>query len=284
MHKRLMKRTLLSTFTGALLTSYVLSGTALADETLDKIQSRHKISVGVILTGLPYGTIDPATQEPIGHTVDLAKKVAADLGVELEAVSVLAPNRVQYLQQGKVDILIANMSYTPERAEFLGYVPTPYEQDGGALLTRKDSGIKDWSDLKGRNVCASQGGRYNEPLIADYKVKLKAFRSQAESLLALRGGGCDAAIHISPTMHTLVKKPEWKDYHIGAPSDLLPASAVIWVRKDQNDTIAELDAIVRQWHASGWLIETGNRDGLLPSSALLKWHEELSKNPEAIIR
>lgn len=269
--------------TGVLWSSWTFSGAVHADETLDKIQSRHKISVGVLLTGLPFGTVDPSTGAHVGYTVDLAKGIAEGLNVELETVSVLAPNRVQFLQQGRVDILIANMGFTDERAKILGFVPTPYEQIGGALLTRKDSGIKDWSDLKGKKVCASQGGRYNEPLIGQYHADLKAFRAQSESLLALRGGGCDAAVHISPTMHALLEKPEWKDYHIGAPTDLEPASSVIWVRKGQSDTIAKLDAIVRQWHASGWLIETGRRDGLHPSAALLNMHEVLSKNPEAVL-
>ncbi|MEX5491498.1 transporter substrate-binding domain-containing protein, partial [Pseudomonas fulva] len=80
--------------------------------TLDKIQERHKISIGVILSGPPFGTIDPKTGEHQGYNVELSKEIAKRLNVELETVSVLAPNRVQFLQQGKVDLLIANMQLT----------------------------------------------------------------------------------------------------------------------------------------------------------------------------
>lgn len=90
---------------------------ASADATLDRIKSRGKLTVGVILSGAPFGFIDPKSQEQKGYNVDLAKALATDLGVELETVTVTPPNRVQFLQQGKVDILIANMQYTDERAK-----------------------------------------------------------------------------------------------------------------------------------------------------------------------
>ena len=85
-------------------------------------------------------------------------------------------NRAAFLQQGKVDLLIANMTVTPERAEQLDYVPTPYEQLGGALVAPRNSGIKRWEDLKDKTVCISQGASFQQPLTRDYHVKLKAFQ------------------------------------------------------------------------------------------------------------
>jgi len=247
---------------------------AQADATLDKIQSRHKISIGVILSGPPFGTIDPATGAHQGYNVELAKGLAQRLGVELESVSVLAPNRVQFLQQGKVDALIANMQFTEERAEVLDYVPTPYEEVGGAALIRKGAGITRWEDLKGKPVCVSQGSNFTKPLQEVYGAQIKAFRSQSESLLSLRGNGCVAAVHVSPTMHSLLDEAEWSGYEIPLPTDLIPSRSVIWVRKGEKDIQARLDAIVRDWHRSGWLIELGKRTGMPPSQALLQLHEQ----------
>jgi len=248
------------------------AGLAHADATLDKIQQRHKISIGVILSGPPFGTIDPTTGEHQGYNVELAKGIAKQLGVELETVSVLAPNRVQFLQQGKVDLLIANMQYTDERAEILDYVPTPYEEVGGAALIRKGAGISKWEDLKGKPVCVSQGSNFIKPLQEVYGAQIKAFRSQSESLLSLRGNGCVAAVHVSPTMHTLLSEAEWSDYEIPLPTDLIPSNSVIWVRKGEHDIRARLDAIVRDWHRSGWLIDLGTRTGMAPSQALRDLH------------
>ena len=250
------------------------AGVAHADATLDKIQQRHKISIGVILSGPPFGTIDPTTGEHQGYNVELAKGIARQLGVELETVSVLAPNRVQFLQQGKVDLLIANMQYTDERAEILDYVPTPYEEVGGAALIRKGAGISKWEDLKGKPVCVSQGSNFIKPLQEVYGAQIKAFRSQSESLLSLRGNGCVAAVHVSPTMHTLLSEAEWSDYVIPLPTDLIPSNSVFWVRKGEHDVQAKLDAIVRDWHRSGWLIDLGTRTGMAPSQALRDLHEK----------
>ncbi len=93
--------------------------TASADATLDRIKARGTLTVGVILSGAPFGFIDPKTQEQKGFNLDIAKGLADDLGVKLETVTVTPPNRVQFLQQGKVDILIANMQYTEERAKMM---------------------------------------------------------------------------------------------------------------------------------------------------------------------
>ena len=249
------------------------AGLAHADATLDKIQQRHKVSIGVILSGPPFGTIDPKTGEHQGYNVELAKGIAKQLGVELETVSVLAPNRVQFLQQGKVDLLIANMQYTDERAEILSYVPTPYEEVGGAALIRKGAGISKWEDLKGKPVCVSQGSNFIKPLQETYGAEIKAFRSQSESLLSLRGNGCVAAVHVSPTMHALLSDAEWADYQIPLANDLIPSNSVIWIRKGEQDTQARLDAIVRDWHRSGWLLDVGERTGMAPSQALRDLHE-----------
>ncbi|KQV11431.1 amino acid ABC transporter [Pseudomonas sp. Root329] len=247
---------------------------AQADATLDKIEQRHAISVGVILSGPPFGTIDPKTGEHLGYNVELAKGIAKALGVEAKTVSVLAPNRVQFLQQGKVDILIANMQFTEERGEILDYVPTPYEEVGGAALIRKGAGVTQWADLKGKPVCVSQGSNFIKPLQETYGAEIKAFRSQSESLLSLRGNGCVAAVHVSPTMHALLSDAEWADYEIPLPGDLIPSNSVIWLRKGEHDTQAKLDAIVRDWHRSGWLIELGERTGMTPSQALRDLHEQ----------
>ncbi|UZE15496.1 transporter substrate-binding domain-containing protein [Pseudomonas sp. B21-054] len=251
-----------------------ITGLAQADATLDKIEQRHVISVGVMLSGAPFGTIDPKTGEHLGYNVELAKGIGKALGVEAQTVSVLAPNRVQFLQQGKVDILIANMQFTEERAEILDYVPTPYEEVGGAALIRKGSGIAQWADLKGKPVCVSQGSNFIKPLQETYGAQIKAFRSQSESLLSLRGNGCVAAVHVSPTLHALLSETEWAGYEIPLPGDLIPSNSVIWLRKGEHDTQAKLDAIVRDWHRSGWLIELGERTAMAPSQALRDLHAQ----------
>ncbi|KRA05214.1 amino acid ABC transporter [Rhizobium sp. Root564] len=251
---------------------------ASADATLDRIKGRGKPTVGVILSGAPFGYIDPASQEQKGYNVDLAKALAADLGVELETVTVTPPNRVQFLQQGKVDILIANMQYTEDRAKVLDHVPTPYDRAGGAAVVRKDSGLKDWADLKGKPVCISQGSNYAQPLAEEYGAIVKGLPSQPESLLALQGGNCVAAVHVGATVGLLLvdRADEWKDYAIPFPTELIPSDSVIWLRKGESDTQAALDNSVKKLHASGKLLEMAKANRLLNTKYLEEEKTKLS--------
>jgi polar amino acid transport system substrate-binding protein len=266
---------------GFLITTLVLCANAAhADATLDKIKQRGKLAVGVILSGPPFGTIDPVTQKHIGYNVELSEAVAKGLGVALETVQVQPSNRVQFLQQGKVDILIANMQWTQERSEILSFVPTPFEEVGGAAISRKGSGITKWEDLRGKPVCVSQGSNFTKPLADDYGAQIKAFRGQPESLLALRGGNCVTAVHVSPTLRELVSEnADWKDFEIISKSDLIPSPSVIWLRKGEGDTQTAIDKIVQQWHRSGWLIEVEKKNGMTPTPLLYQLHDKFKKAP-----
>lgn len=264
---------LLPVILGAVATLAV-STMAQADATLDKIEARHKLVVGVLLSGGPFGSIDPSNQKAKGLNVDLAEDLGRRLGAEVELVPVLPANRVQFLQQGKVDLLIANMEWTPERGQILGSVPTPFYRVGGTAAVLKDSKITTWQDLKGQPVCTSQGSSYVKPL-TEFGADIKAFKSSSESLLALRGNNCVAAVHDSTLINPLIaNNPEWKDYRAISP-ELNPAPSVIWTRQGEADTQAKLDAIVKDWHRTGFLIEGEKRHNITPASpALVELHAQ----------
>lgn len=244
---------------------------AYADATLDKIKERGTVTIGVLANGGVFGSIDPATQQLVGWNPDLARELAKGLGVKAELVQVQTATRTQFLISGKVDLLIASMELNPERAEILGYAPTPFFRVGGAAATRKDSGIAKWEDLRGKPVCVSQGSSFARPLQADYGAVVKGYKSSSDSLLALRGGQCVAAVHDSTLIHPLLRtNPEWADYHAPIATEVLPANSVVWTRKGEADTIAAVDKVIQGWHRSGWLIATEKRLDIQPPQPLLQ--------------
>lgn len=248
----------------------LVSGPAHADATLDKIKQRGKVSIGVLVNGGPFGSIDPANQQLVGWNPELARAVAKGLGVEADLVQVQTATRVQFLQAGKVDLLIASMELNPDRAEILGYAPTPFYRVGGTAAVRKDSGITKWEDLRGKPVCVSQGSSYAKPLANDYGATVQGFKSSSDSLLALKGGNCVAAVHDSTLIHPLLRSnPEWAQYTAPIATEVLPAPSVVWTRKGEADTIAAVDKVVQDWHRSGWLIATEKRVGIEPANPLL---------------
>jgi polar amino acid transport system substrate-binding protein len=268
---------LLPVMLGALI-SMVAMTSAQADATLDKIQQRHVLVVGVLLSGGPFGGIDPTTQKPRGLNVDLAQELGRQLGADVQLVPVLPANRVQFLQQGKVDLLIANMEWTAERGEILGFVPTPFYRVGGTAAVLKDSKISRWEDLKGQSVCTSQGSSYVKPL-TELGAEIKAFKSSSESLLALRGNNCVAAVHDATLINPLIADTaEWQGYRALSP-ELNPAPSVIWTRRGESDTQARLDPIIKELHRSGWLIEAQTRNRITPASpALVELQKQFRAN------
>ncbi|WP_263262366.1 transporter substrate-binding domain-containing protein [Pseudomonas sp. RIT-PI-S] len=239
---------------------------ACADATLDRAQARAELRVGVMLSGGPFGALDPATQQPVGFNVDLAEELGRQLKLKVELVPVLPANRVQFLQQGKVDLLIANMEWNTERDTLLGHVPTPFYKVGGTAALPPGSAVKAWADLAGKPVCTSQGSSYIKPL-TEIGADIKAFKSSAESLLALQGRNCVAAVHDATLIKPLLgSNPEWSGYTALAP-ELNPAPSVIWTRPGEGDTQARLDPIVQGLHRSGWLVQAEQRHHIEPLAA-----------------
>ncbi|WP_349607104.1 MULTISPECIES: transporter substrate-binding domain-containing protein [Cupriavidus] len=254
--------------------------TAWADATLDRIKQRGKVTIGVAASGGPFGSIDPATQQLVGWNPELARDLAKRIGAEVELVHVQPSNRVQFLQQGKVDLLIASMELNPERAELLSYAPTPFYRVGGTAAVLKRTGIRQWEDLRGKPVCASQGSSYIKPLQDQYGAQVRGYKTAAESLLAFRGGQCVAAVHDATLIHPLLRSnPEWADYAAPIAAEILPAPSVVWARKGETDIIAVVDKVVQEWHRSGWLISTEKRLGITPPQPVLVELQSRFKNP-----
>ncbi len=115
-----MLKRLLSLLASSLLLAAVLAPGARAD-VLQTIKQKGVLTVGTKADYRPFGFLDPAGKI-VGFEADLAADVAKRLGVKLELVPVVASNRIQFLQQGKIDMMIATMSDTPERRKIVDIV------------------------------------------------------------------------------------------------------------------------------------------------------------------
>ena len=92
--------------------------------TLDEIKASGKINIGVFSDKNPFGYVDE-NGEYQGYDVYFARRLGEDLGVEINFVSTEAANRIEYLQTGKADVILANFTVTPERAEEVDFA-LPY--------------------------------------------------------------------------------------------------------------------------------------------------------------
>ena len=112
---------------------------------LEDIQQAGVIKVGIALTGEPIGFRD-AQNNPVGYDVEVAKRLADTLGVKLEITEVSGAVRITMLQSGQIDVVIANMTATLERAKAVNFT-IPYLRSGIKLLTRDGTGVKHQADL-----------------------------------------------------------------------------------------------------------------------------------------
>src|SRR4029079_15525464 len=187
----------------------LLGATAAHADTLADIQSKGTLIVGTKADYRPFGYLDPSGKV-IGFEPDLAADIAKRLGVKLELVPVVASNRIQFLQQGKIDLMIATMSDTPERRKIVDILDPNYYGSGTNVLAKKSDGIKTWEQLKGKKVCLIQGAFYNKDLQARYGVDGVDLPGTSEALTALRNGNCLAYAYDDTQIVGEMQKPEWK--------------------------------------------------------------------------
>src|SRR3546814_15635818 len=116
----------------AMLATTALTGSASAD-TIDDIKKRGKLIVGVKADYAPYGFLD-SSGKIVGLEPDLAQDVADVLGVELELVPVVSSNRMQFLEQGKIDLMIATMTDTAERRGVVDMIDPNHYSSGTNTL------------------------------------------------------------------------------------------------------------------------------------------------------
>lgn len=178
----------------ALVLALVLSTAALADapaRTLDEIKADGTLRIGVFSDKKPFGYIDE-NGEYQGYDVYLARRLAEDLGVELELVSVDAPNRVEYLQSAKVDVILANFTVTAERAEVVDFA-LPYMKVALGVVSPDSALITDVEQLKGKTLIVSKGTTAETYFTENYpEVTLLKFDSYTEAYNALLDGRGDA--------------------------------------------------------------------------------------------
>jgi ABC-type amino acid transport substrate-binding protein len=122
---------------------------------MEEIKDRGVIRVGVSLGGEPIGFHD-ADNNPAGYDVDLAKRLAQKLGVDIKYTDVSGDARISMLLSDQLDVVIGNLSATLERAKSIDFT-IPYNRAGLRVVVQKDSGIKTLADLAGHKVVVGRG-------------------------------------------------------------------------------------------------------------------------------
>jgi len=131
----------------AVMSLSLLPSVALAQNqlTLESIQEAGVLRVGSLVDFPPFGFMDE-TNKPAGLDIDVAQAFADRMGVELEIIPVTGPNRIPFLQTGRIDLVAGALSITPERSEQVLF-SAPYSALQTVLFARKELDITGYDDL-----------------------------------------------------------------------------------------------------------------------------------------
>lgn len=126
------------------------------------IRSKGKLVVGTKIDQPLFGLMNPATNKPEGFDVEMAKIVAnAIFGAggesKIEYVEAQSKNREPFIQDGKVDIVVATYTINDARKQLVDF-SRPYYVAGQDIMVKKsDTAIKSVTDLNGKKVCSVTG-------------------------------------------------------------------------------------------------------------------------------
>ena len=245
---------------------------------LAAIQSRGILIVGVKTDYPPWGFYD-ANGNIVGIEADLAKDIADRLGVTLRLQGVSASNRINKLQGGSVDLLIATMGDTAQRRQQTGIIAPSYYSSGAAIIIPKETPLHSWSELYGRSVCLTKNAYFNREIIERFLLKPQFYEGTLDNLAALKYGRCMGWLYDDTALNKLLQEPQWQSFEMPLQTIMVNPWAVA-VRLGEENTAYGLlvsDAII-DWHRTGKLLDLEKKWGVRNSQFLIeanaRWNEK----------
>ncbi|MBY2962383.1 transporter substrate-binding domain-containing protein [Rhizobium leguminosarum] len=234
----------------------ILAGAAQADELAD-IKAAGEISIGIFSDFPPFSSAS-ADMSIKGYDVDVAQKIADWLGVKLNLVSVTGQNRIAYLNDDRVDLLMS-VGYSKERAEVIDFA-APYAPYYIAVIGPAALKVSGKEDLADKTVAVNRGTLEDTSLTAvapgsaaiqrfeNYNSVIQAFISGQTQLMVV---GNDVGAQVLARQDEL--KPEQKFQLLSSPSHIALRKGEEGLKKVVNDSVAamisdgSLDASSKSW-------------------------------------
>lgn len=184
--------------------------------TLDEIKESGTINIGVFSDKNPFGYVDEnGTYQ--GYDVYFARQIGEDLGVEVNFVSTEAANRIEYLQTGKVDVILANFTVTTDRAKEVEFAK-PYMNVSLGVVSPDDKVITSLDDWNSEDEMIVISGTTAETyLMENYPdIKLQKYDSYANAKNALENG--NAAAWTNDNTEVIAYALQNEGYTVGIPT------------------------------------------------------------------
>ena len=257
-----MKRMMMITTTVLMVVMFCFSGPAFADDInkqlakssiIDKVMRKGTLRVG-LSSFVPWAMQDKKG-EWIGFEIDVAKKLAEDMGVKIEFVPTKWEGLIPSLLTGKFDLIVAGMTGTPQRALKINFT-NPYDYSGMNVVVHKDfmDGVTHYLDLdKKGNTIVSRVGTTGAALAKEtYKnAKVRLFPDEGPMVQELLNGKATALLASAPQPAQLAAK--YPDTLMFLDKNLVQQPICIGVPKGDPDTLAYLNNWITTVRNNGFI-------------------------------
>lgn len=264
-----MKRILIATtalITG--LSAVTASAAECTNDTWNRVMSSGKIVVGVKADYKPWGFRN-SDGSLVGMEIDMAQEVADTMGVELELISVQSSNRMQFLEQGKIDLMIATMSDRADRREIVGIVGPNYYTSGTNLLAPDALEFTEWEQVRGKPICGKQGAFYNQIVEERYGAQIVAFTGNAEAKQALRDKKCVGFVYDDSSIMADMASGDWEGFGMPMPTEDDNPWGLAVPKAEQSCVFGRfMSGMQYNWHKDGTLIALEEKWGIQPTAYL----------------
>ena len=237
------------------------SGAALAQSLIQEIRDRGTLRIGVA-EGPPYQYPDAMTGDYVGLNIDMAREVAAIMGVELEIVPATWATLVTGLEVDQYDVIFANLFATPERALSVAFTD-PYDTYGFHVLVQADSPLQtldglDSPDVSFAGVAGTVEAQYPKELFPNATVN-ELVTDQANAGVSSVLAGQSTAVLIDPGLYRILstQNPDFAAQTRllnGEDALLKPVSLSYAVRYADADMLGFLNVYIRDKVANGAIV------------------------------
>ncbi|QHJ01236.1 transporter substrate-binding domain-containing protein [Xylophilus rhododendri] len=229
-----------------------------AQAALDNVMKSKTLKIAIPTDYPPYGFVGP-DMAPQGLDIDMARLIAAKLGVKAELIPVSSANRIPYLQTGKADLVISTLGKNAEREKVLDF-SAAYAPFFQAVFAPKSVNVKSYQDLAGKTVAVTRGAMEDQELnkMIPTGVDVRRFEDNNATIAAYVAGQTQAiATSAQVAANMILKNPK-----IGAEYKLLLKDSPCFVGMNKGE-----DALKNKVNA---IIADAKKDGTLDAMSK-KW-------------
>lgn len=186
--------------------------------------------------------------EIVGFDIDLINEVAKIIGVKIEIKNIAFDGLIPALQAKKIDLIIAGMTATDERREFVNFTEPYYTSKQAIIVPKNNTTIETFDSLGGKKVGVVLGYTGDIAVTAIENITVQRYNGSSEAILALKANKVDAVVLDSePAYNYALQNPELKMLN----TDLAEETYAIALGKENTELLAKIDAALKTLKENG---------------------------------